>query len=68
MWRGSEGSAGMRLHRDKHVEINDVLRHPADAEVWKHFDFEFPDFTFDPRNVRLGLASDGFNPFDHMST
>ncbi|KAL0555887.1 hypothetical protein IC582_004388 [Cucumis melo] len=58
----------MRWHRDKRVEIDDVLRHPADAEGWKHFDSEFPDFASDPRNVRLGLASDGFNSFGQMST
>ncbi|KAL0558956.1 hypothetical protein IC582_003545 [Cucumis melo] len=63
-----EGSADMRWHRDKRVETDDVLRHPADAEGWKHFDSEFPDFASDPRNVRLGLASDGFNPFGQMST
>ncbi|KAA0054221.1 CACTA en-spm transposon protein [Cucumis melo var. makuwa] len=53
-----EGSADMRWHRDKHVKTDDVLRHPADAEGWKHFDSEFPDFAFNPRNVHLGLASD----------
>ncbi|TYK11884.1 uncharacterized protein E5676_scaffold177G00390 [Cucumis melo var. makuwa] len=54
--------------RDKRVEIDDVLRHPADAEGWNHFDSEFPDFASDPRNVRLSLVSDGFNPFGQMST
>ncbi|KAL0540109.1 hypothetical protein IC582_024338 [Cucumis melo] len=63
-----EGSADMRWHRDKRVETNDVLRHPTDAEGWKHFDSEFPDFASDPRNVHLGLASYGFNPFGQMST
>ncbi|KAA0043334.1 CACTA en-spm transposon protein [Cucumis melo var. makuwa] len=53
---------------DKRVETDDVLRHPADAEGWKHFDSEFPDFASDPRNVHLGLASDGFNPFGQMSS
>ncbi|KAA0048683.1 putative transposase [Cucumis melo var. makuwa] len=66
--RYKEGSADMRWHRDKRVETDDVLRHPADAEGWKHFDSEFPDFASDPRNMRLGLASDGFNPFGQMST
>ncbi|KAA0038180.1 hypothetical protein E6C27_scaffold270G00090 [Cucumis melo var. makuwa] len=56
-------SADMKWHRDKCVETDDVLRHPADAEGWKHFDSEYPDFAFDPRNARLGLASDGFNQF-----
>ncbi|KAL0546349.1 hypothetical protein IC582_016257 [Cucumis melo] len=63
-----EGSADMRWHRDKRVETDDVLRHPANAEGWKHFDSEFPDFASDPRNVHLGLALDGFNPFGQMST
>ena len=58
----------MRWHRDKHVETNDVLKHPADAEGWKHFDYEYPDFASNPHNVRLGLASDGFNSFGQMST
>ncbi|TYK00982.1 potassium transporter 19-like [Cucumis melo var. makuwa] len=46
--RYKEGSADMRWHRDKHVKTDDVLRHPADAEGWKHFDSEFPDFASDP--------------------
>ncbi|KAA0048107.1 uncharacterized protein E6C27_scaffold385G001860 [Cucumis melo var. makuwa] len=66
--RYKKGSADMRWHRDKRVEKDDVLRHPANAEGWKHFDSEFPDFASDPQNVRLVLASDGFNPFGQMST
>ncbi|KAA0050464.1 CACTA en-spm transposon protein [Cucumis melo var. makuwa] len=58
----------MRWHRDKHVETDDVLIYPADAEGWKHFDSEYPDFASNPRDVCLGLASDGFNPFSQMST
>ena len=48
--------------------MEDVLRHPADVEGWKHFDCEFSDFALDSRNVRLRLALDGFNPFGNMST
>jgi len=32
------------------------------------FDLLHPEFANDPRHVRLGLASDGFNPFETMST
>ncbi|XP_059291096.1 uncharacterized protein LOC132044618 [Lycium ferocissimum] len=35
-----------------------VLRHPADGEAWKDFDSLHPNFSKDPRNVRLGLSSD----------
>ena len=39
------------------------MRHPRDGDAWKAFDGAFPDFASEPRNVRLDLASDGFNPF-----
>ncbi|WVY89454.1 hypothetical protein V8G54_034968 [Vigna mungo] len=46
----------------------DLMRHPRDGEAWKTFDLMHPEFSSDPRNVRLGLASDGFNPFGTMSS
>lgn len=46
---------------------DDLLRHPADTQAWKELDKNFPWFGQDPRNVRLGLASDGFNPFGAMN-
>ncbi|TYK04351.1 putative transposase protein [Cucumis melo var. makuwa] len=45
-----------------------MLRHPTNAEGWKHVDSEFFEFASDPRNVGLGLVSDGFNPLGHIST
>ncbi|CAL2227869.1 unnamed protein product [Prunus armeniaca] len=48
------------------------IRHPADGEGWKKFDRTFLEFAADPRNVRLGLTTDGFNPYgvlnQHHST
>ncbi|XP_028061151.1 uncharacterized protein LOC114264655 [Camellia sinensis] len=58
----------MRWHTDKRVEEKNVMRHSADSEAWKDFDKKHESFVKDPRNVRLGLASDGFNPFGNMST
>ncbi|CAN6555514.1 unnamed protein product [Malus baccata var. baccata] len=52
----------MRWHKEGRVN-DDVTRHPADGEAWKEFDRMYPDFAADPQNVRLGLATDGFNPF-----
>lgn len=46
---------------------DDLLRHPADGQSWKDFDLAFPKFAEEPRNVRLGLATDGFNPFNTLS-
>jgi hypothetical protein len=56
----------MRWYRDKSVD-DGISRHPADSEEWKEFDLQHPEFALEPRNVRLGLATDGFNPFGNMN-
>ncbi|XP_022019856.1 uncharacterized protein LOC110919916 [Helianthus annuus] len=43
------------------------MRHPVDGSAWQDFDKKYPNFTMEPRNVRLGLAADGFNPFNNSS-
>ncbi|XP_026420318.1 uncharacterized protein LOC113316323 [Papaver somniferum] len=43
------------------------MRHPTDSLAWKHIDTKYPEFASDPRNLRLGLAADGFNPFGDLS-
>lgn len=58
----------MRWHKNGRTIEPDVLRHLADGEAWQHFDSLHEQFASDPRNVRLGLASDGFNPFGNMLT
>ncbi|RVW77928.1 hypothetical protein CK203_048271 [Vitis vinifera] len=45
----------------------EMMRHPVDSLAWKNFDNVHPSFALEPRNVRLSLASDGFNPFGNMS-
>jgi len=58
----------MRWHKDRPFSEDGKMRHPADSIAWKSFNLEYPSFAEDSRNVRLGLASDGFNPFGNMST
>ncbi|GKA90097.1 hypothetical protein Tco_0811909 [Tanacetum coccineum] len=43
------------------------MQHPVDGRAWKNFDTKYLDFAKEPRNVRLGLAADGFNPFGNLS-
>nr|GEU39276.1 hypothetical protein [Tanacetum cinerariifolium] len=43
------------------------MQHQVDGRAWKKFDTKYPDFAKEPRNVRLGLAADGFNPFGNLS-
>nr|KYP59483.1 hypothetical protein KK1_014919 [Cajanus cajan] len=57
----------MRWHEDER-KCDGSLRHPADCLQWKKIDSMFPNFGKEPRNVRLGLATDGMNPFGNLST
>ncbi|KAL5581538.1 hypothetical protein UlMin_013980 [Ulmus minor] len=57
----------MRWHQAGKSTDDNVMRHPVDGRAWKDFDRKHPEFADDVRNVRLGLAADGFNPFNNMS-
>ena len=59
----SSKTSNLMVWHDKERIQDNVLRHPADSKAWKFFDSIYPDFAKDSRNVRLGLTSDGFNPF-----
>nr|KYP67708.1 hypothetical protein KK1_024060 [Cajanus cajan] len=65
LFLSSKIASSMTWHEDGRTK-DGLLRHPADSFSWKDFDRQYPDFSCDPRNVRLGLASDGFNPFKTM--
>ncbi|KAL5752708.1 hypothetical protein ACOSP7_022905 [Xanthoceras sorbifolium] len=56
----------MQWHERDRVK-DGLLRHLANFEAWKTFDNLYLDFALYPHNARLGLASDGFNPFGTMS-
>jgi hypothetical protein len=56
-----------RWHKEKRVPVENEMRHPADGEAWKDFNETFKSFADDPRNLRLSIGTDGFNPFVQMS-
>lgn len=66
LFMSSKTASDMTWHSTA-ANTDGKIRHPKDGKAWKSFDSRFPDFAADPRNVRLGLASDGFNPFGSMS-
>ncbi|XP_062100084.1 uncharacterized protein LOC133805932 [Humulus lupulus] len=57
----------MLWHHTGKSKDDRVMRHPVDGTAWKNFDANHPAFASDPRNVRLGLVADGFNPFSNMN-
>ncbi|XP_024318495.1 uncharacterized protein LOC106866626 [Brachypodium distachyon] len=44
-----------------------MLTHPSDGEAWKDFDWKYPVKAAEPRNVRVAITTDGFNPFGMTS-
>ncbi|CAL2238045.1 unnamed protein product [Prunus armeniaca] len=44
------------------------MSYPADSPSWKLIDDKWPEFGNEPRNLRLALSSDGFNPHSSLST
>ncbi|XP_049406168.1 uncharacterized protein LOC125869771 [Solanum stenotomum] len=66
LFMSAKTSTQMRWHAEGRTR-DGVMRHPANSIAWRKFDEAHTDFARDPRNVRLGLASDGFSPFKSMS-
>ena len=57
----------MKWHAIGHID-DGIMWHPTNSEAWKMFVTKYVDFSSEPRNVRLGLISDGFNLFGILST
>jgi hypothetical protein len=47
--------------------VKNELSHKADGEALKEFNKSWKTFAKDARNLRLGLAIDGFSPFANMN-
>ncbi|CAK8561187.1 unnamed protein product [Lathyrus sativus] len=67
LFLSSKTTEDMRWHATD-ANNDGMLRHPRDSEAWKKFDLTHTWYSSDPRNVRVALASDGFNPFGVMNT
>ncbi|KAL3810174.1 hypothetical protein ACJIZ3_000048 [Penstemon smallii] len=66
LFMNSKTASLMKWHDEERTN-DGFMRHPADSPAWHTFDYHHPDFAKDSRNVRLGLATDGFNPFKTMN-
>ena len=66
LYMSSKTASHMKWHVDGRME-GEMMRHLVDSLAWKNFDNVHPSFALEPRNVRLDLASDGFNHFGNMS-
>ncbi|XP_010240303.1 uncharacterized protein LOC100844242 isoform X2 [Brachypodium distachyon] len=66
MFISSEISPFIDWHNEGRTK-DGSMRHPADSPAWKHFEAKHKWFSDEPRNLRFGLATDGFSPFNNMN-
>jgi hypothetical protein len=68
MYMTEETATQMTWHKTgKRYRGEDIMLHPADAESWQYFDNCHRDKVTVARNVRVALATDGFNPYGLMA-
>ena len=54
---------------DDDPDKEEMLRHPSDACQWKALDLQYhKHFGKESRNLRLGVSTDGLNPFGSQSS
>ena len=68
MFLSKKGAEEAQWHKLKRHSSEKELSHPVDGDAWKYFDKQYPDFAKDAKNIRLGIATDGFNPFGNFNT
>jgi hypothetical protein len=54
----------MRWHKEGVRENDQVMVHLSDSKAWKALDDFDTDFARDVQNVHIGLAMDGFMPYN----
>ncbi|XP_013608330.1 PREDICTED: uncharacterized protein LOC106315105 [Brassica oleracea var. oleracea] len=67
MFRSEEMAKNLRWHASNR-STDGKLRHPVDSVTWKQMDDKHPLFAAEERNIRLGLSTDGFNPFSMQNS
>ncbi|XP_045083551.2 uncharacterized protein [Aegilops tauschii subsp. strangulata] len=68
MFLSKKASREAQWHKPKRQPSEKEMSHPADGDSWQDFDKKYPKFAEDARNMRLGIATDGFNPFGNFNT
>jgi len=67
LFANADDAKDLTWHADGR-KCNGMLHHPADSYQWKKINNLYLEFGKVARNIRLGLASDGMNPYGSLST
>ncbi|KAL6209524.1 hypothetical protein ACLB2K_020464 [Fragaria x ananassa] len=67
MFLSASVSEQLTWHSSHHSQ-DGKMRHPVDSVCWSSIDKKYPTFESNPRSLRFGLATDGFNQFSNLSS
>jgi hypothetical protein len=67
LYMNEESAKQMTWHKNGKRYTPDKMAHVSDGEAWTHFDSIHPEKAREARNVRVALATDGFNPYGMMA-
>jgi len=67
MFRSKKMAEDLRWHFSN-ASDDGTMRHPVDSLAWAQVNDKWPQFAAEPRNLRLGLSTDGMNPFSIQNT
>ncbi|XP_048604901.1 uncharacterized protein LOC125582315 [Brassica napus] len=67
MFRSARMAEDLRWHANNATE-DGIMRHPVDSLSWAQVNNKWPEFASEARNLRLGLSTDGMNPFSIQNT
>ncbi|KAI5312683.1 hypothetical protein L3X38_041857 [Prunus dulcis] len=67
MFQSGKTAKSLTWHADR-KSVDGHMFHPADSPSWKLVDDKWPEFGKEPRNLRLALSFDGFNPHSSLSS
>jgi len=66
MFVNPTNAENLRWHGNKR-KCDGLLRHPTNFVQWNNIDKEIPTFKNESRNLRVGLATGGMNPFGNCT-
>jgi len=67
MFRCPQLSKHLKWHSSNRSQ-DGKMRSVVDSEQWRFIENNFPNFSREARNIRMGLALDGVNPHSHQSS
>ena len=67
MFRSKKTAEDLRWHFNN-ASVDGTMQHPVDSLTWSQVNRTWPAFAAESRNLRLGLSTDGMNPFSMQNT